>query len=646
MNDPTIIKLKNSRNISCSEAHQSSNPSTWDKFKEDKRAIKKAMRRAKSSFYRKALSINNPKEVWKILHGILHPPAKRSTFKPAELNKYFATIANVTLKKKAVPRNETTQFINSLPETQKDDDSDSDSGCFHLQHTSYEHVLKQLKLLRNDTSTGPDEIPTRFVKMVDEIICSPLTHIINTFIENNKFPTLWKAARIVPINKVTTPTEKSHFRPIAILPALSKVFERIVCNQLIEFIDNRQIYKDTVTGFRKGFSTGSALLKLRDDIKKAMNASELSIIVLIDFSKAFDTISHDTLVKTLHKYGFSREFLHWTLSYLSGRRQYVQLDSNKSKFMTTYFGVPQGSILGPLLFNLYVNDLKECFPSKSIQYADDTTIYESCRPSNIQNAVSKLNETLTKLETWSNDNSLAINAVKSKYFICSSKKLHDRHHLSDISVSLSMGEMLLDLESNPRLLGIYLDKHLDWSNQLQEIISSCYGKISVLKKLKNFTTFKLRKQLAECLILSKIDFNDHVFSPLTNAQINKLQRLQKAAASFVFGRYVSTKDILKLRWLPVEERRVFNCMKLAYKAIHHENWPTINKLEIKTTGRMLRNSNELKLTPSMINGTFQDQTSKEFNRLPSTIRHENTLSSFCNSLEKELFKRASDRLIN
>ena len=218
--------------------------------------------------------------------------------------------------------------------------------------------------------------------------------------------------------------------------------------------------------------------------------------------------------------------------------------------MTTYFGVQQGSILGPLLFYLYVNDLIECLPSKSIQYADDTTIYESCKPSNIQYAVNKFSDTLTKLETWSCDDSLVVNAIRSKYFICTSKQLHSRHHLSKLSVSLSMDEKLLDLESNPRLLGIYLDKHLDWSNHVQESISSCYGQLSVLKKLKNFTTFKLRKQLAECVILSKIPFNDHVYSPLTSAQVSKLQRLQKAAASFVFGKYVPTKDILKLSWLP------------------------------------------------------------------------------------------------
>ena len=264
MNDPANKKLQNSRDISRFEAHQSQNPSIWDKFKETKREIKKAVRRAKSTFNRKTLSKNNPKEVWKIIHGILHPPVKRVKFNPVELNKYFATIASVTLKKEAIPRNETCQFINSLPETQKDDNSD----FFHLHRTSYQNVLKAIKTV----STGPDEIPIRFVKVVDEVLCYPLTYIINAFITYSKFPTLWKVARIVPMNKVATPTEQSHFRPIAILPARSKIFERTVCNQLIEFIDKRQLYKNTVTGFRKGFSTVSALLKLRDDIKKAMSA--------------------------------------------------------------------------------------------------------------------------------------------------------------------------------------------------------------------------------------------------------------------------------------------------------------------------------------------------------------------------------------
>ena len=136
------------------------------------------------------------------------------------------------------------------------------------------------------------------------------------------------------------------------------------------------------------------------------------------------------------------------------------------------------------------------------------------------------------------------------------------------------------------------------------------------------------------------DINDHVYSPLTNAQTNELQRLQKAVASLVLGKYVSSKDILKLGWLPVAERRVFDCMKLAYNAIHYENWPSINSVEIKTAASRLRNNDDLKLMSPMIKGTLQDQASKQFNRLPSTVRLARTLPSFCNSLRKVLLMQA------
>ena len=375
-----------------------------------------------------------------------------------------------------------------------------------------------------------------------------------------------------------------------------------------------------------------------------MNAGEISIIGLIDFSKAFDTISHDTLIRSLHKMGFSRDFLSWSLRYLSNRKQYVQIDAHQSKPMTTYFGVPQGSILGPLYFNLYVNGLQDSLASRSIQYGDDRTIYESGKPNDIQMTTGKLNSSLENLEQWSNENSLAINAMKTKFLISGSKKLYDRHQIKEKAISLSLGGELIELDEKPRLLGVHLDKHLDWSNHLKELSSSCYGKLSVLKKLKHFTTLKLRKQLAESLVLTKVDFNDYVYSPLTITQLNKLQRLQKAAASFVLGRYASSTDILKLNWLPIVKRREFNCMKMTFKAIHNENWPSVNRIDIKKTNRTLRNSNELKLSTSMIRDTFQDIASKLFNKLPKAIREQKSLTSFCTKLKEDLKRRAKNRL--
>ena len=198
----------------------------------------------------------------------------------------------------------------------------------------------------------------------------------------------------------------TEYRPISIQSALSKVFERLVLNQLITFIENSKIYKDTITGFRKSFSTANAVMKLRDDIRKCMNSNEVTLAVLIDFSKAFDTISHAGFVKKLKDFGFSSDFIMWVVSYLSDRKQFVQIDDKKSNICRPYFGVPQGSILGPVLFNLYVIDLQDNITGSSnyLQYADDTTLYLSCKPKAIDETCIELNKSLENIKRWSDEN--------------------------------------------------------------------------------------------------------------------------------------------------------------------------------------------------------------------------------------------------
>ena len=383
---------------------------------------------------------------------------------------------------------------------------------------TYDEVFKWIKSLKNDTSTGPDLIPAKFIKLVPHEICSPLTHIINSFIAAQRYPYEWKLSRVCPIGKIPNPVEKGDYRPISILPVLSKIFEKIVLQQLLEHIESHNIYKDTLTGFRKSYSTGNALLKLRDDIKKSMNAREITIVVLVDFSKAFDTIAHDVLISKMHKQGFSKSFLKWTMSYLSNRRQFVQIDANKSTELPTSFGVPQGSILGPIFFNLYVNDLPDFFTSNSVQYADDTTLYESGKPTNVPLITDEINATLNSLHNWSIPNSLATNCLKTKYMICGTSNLIKLHSTKLADIQIKMGEKVLKEVVDPCLLGLKLDRNLKWDNHIRYVLSSCYGKLTVLRKLKNFTPFHLRKHLAEALILSRIDFNDHVYSPLSAIQ--------------------------------------------------------------------------------------------------------------------------------
>ena len=173
--------------------------------------------------------------------------------------------------------------------------------------------------------------------------------------------------------KSDNPTESKYYRPVSILPILSKVYERLVLCQIQDFIVKFSLYEETQSGFWKGHSTTTTLLKVKDDIAKAMKRGEITLAIFADYSKAFDTVDFEILINKLHKLNFSKTFLHWLVSYLTDRQQYVQVN-DKSSIM---FGVPQGSILGPVLFNLYVADMQQNVGNEGgcLQYADDSTLY-------------------------------------------------------------------------------------------------------------------------------------------------------------------------------------------------------------------------------------------------------------------------------
>ena len=217
-----------------------------------------------------------------------------------------------------------------------------------------------------------------------------MVNIINNCIDKNAFPTAWKIARVYLIAKIDNPIDVTKHRPILVLCILSKVFEGVILAQLCNYIEVKANYNLTQSGFRKGHSTITLLLKLRNDIKCAMNTSEVTLEILLDFSKVFDTIDHLTLLQKLYKMNFSVESLKLIQSYISERREYAKIDDKTSSTQLNNFGVPQGSILGLVLFNLYIVDIVDNISCNSLQYADDTTLYQHYKLKNLQNCIEKL----------------------------------------------------------------------------------------------------------------------------------------------------------------------------------------------------------------------------------------------------------------
>ena len=327
---------------------------------------------ARKSFIKKALSFNKSCEVWCVIHRILKHSTSPLRIDPDKLNRHFSTTAERTTGSKAVSLDNIKRLVDNLADV-----NPSVASPFSLKPVSHGEVLKCITSLHSDCSIGPDIIPARFIKLVADHLADSLTHIINNCIRNSYFPRSWKIARVSPIPKVNMQVRNDEFRPISILPVLSKVFEKLVATQMSEFAEEMLLLHDRVSSFWKGHSTTTALLGIRDDIRRAMKKGEISLMVLTDFSKAFDIMCFKTTIQKFYKLGFSKTFLKWLLSYLSDRSQFIQIDDKSSRCMYTKFGIPQGSILGPLIFNLYVADLSNILPATTTcaQYADDTTLY-------------------------------------------------------------------------------------------------------------------------------------------------------------------------------------------------------------------------------------------------------------------------------
>lgn len=262
---------------------------------------------------------------------------------------------------------------------------------FSLAEITSETVLMIINLSPlHSYSSGPDRIPLFCISKA--FPCNILTKLFNYSFRLSYFPSHWKRAYIRPLLKIRSPLSPSDTRPIADLSELSKILERVVHLQVTRFISENNLLDQRQSGYRSGYSTQSALLRVGDDIRSGIDYGLITILILFDFSKAFDTVSHVRLLMKLKSFGFSTSTLDWFFSYLVGRSQAIVDESyNRSRWLCVTSGVPQGSVLGPLLFSLFINDIGKVLKhSHHMIFADDTQIYLSCLPSRLNHGLEKI----------------------------------------------------------------------------------------------------------------------------------------------------------------------------------------------------------------------------------------------------------------
>jgi hypothetical protein len=408
-------------------------------------------------------------------------------------------------------------------------------------------------------ASGDDNITLQMIKLCFPLISNHILHIINCCIEQSYFPAKWKTALVTPLPKTSTTTSLNDLRPISLLPTLSKILEKIVYQQMIAYVDSCNILPVSQSGFRKAHSTTSALLNITDNILRGYDQNLLTILVSLDYSKAFDTIDHDLMCAKLHYYGFSISSIDFFKSYLYNRYQKVTIKSLCSDSALVASGVPQGSILGPLLFLIYISDLEQVIRHCNIQcYADDTQLLYSFDPNNYKDAVRTINDDLQRIFTFSSEHNLVLNPNKSVCMLFGPKKksISIRNQLS-----IKINGNNLNFSNKCKILGVFIDDKLSFAEHVSSLLQKSYIRLN----------FKLKKQLCESLVLSIFSYGNIIYYPfLTQIQKRRIQMIQHMCCRFISNLrkfdHISI-SLSKLNWLSFENKFKYLFLVFIYKLI-------------------------------------------------------------------------------
>ena len=413
---------------------------------------------------------------------------------------------------------------------------------FSLSEVNHEDVKRAVCSFTSQ-ARGSDEIPQSFIKSAFSVIGPYIVQIMNSSIRESIFPSVWKKSLVLALNKIAVPQTMSDTRPIALLCFLSKILERLVHGQISNYVETRKLLDPYQTGYRRGHSTQTALLKLTDDVREGMEKKHVTLLLLFDFSKAFDSVSHVKLLQKLRNLDFDLSALRWVASYLTGREQAV-LDDNgvPSSFTPLNKGVPQGSVLGPLLFILFMIDIA-CNLNGSIfrlLYADDLQLYVRFPLHLLHYYVILMSQFAELVLRWASENDLLLNVAKTKAIVIGSYYYINelsKHEIKGVTFNGS----LIKFESSVKSLGVIIDSKLDWKLQVAAICKRSNSLMYRLNFFRKSTTLRLRKHLIESLLFPLIDYCSLVISSvltksstkkLNDTKNNNTQRLTRKTATF------------------------------------------------------------------------------------------------------------------
>ena len=636
-----IESLKKLRDYYHQRATTGNLQNDWENYRKTRNQVTNMVRKSKKEYYSSMIDQHKDdhKSMWKILKGLL-PRCSSGGITSLKINgnlvtdfKNIANSFNVYFTEIGTKLAATISCGNVNPLDYVRKCFPEPQNVFKFKQIKEKDVIRLINNIPSGKATGVDNFQVKLLKLAASEISSSLTYLFNLSLKTGKFPAEWKLARITPIHKKGPKTDQGNYRPVSILPVISKFIERLVHNQFNDYLVQNDLLCIQQSGFRKKHSCQTSLHRLHEQLYDDLFNGKVVGLVALDLRKAFDTVDHNIMLSKLHYYGVTNTEYDWFKSYLEDRYQICSIFNNMSDSQKITCGVPQGSILGPLMFILYVNDMPKCFSKCNVNiYADDTMFYISNENVEIVNNI--LQSELQLVYKWLCCNKLSLHIGKtSTMLVCSRQK---RAHLIKTDLNLKLDGSDIEQTNSLKYLGLSIDCNLRYDVYLNELVNKISRATGVLRRASRYVSHKTRLTLYNTLVLPHLDYCSTIWgNNISKGDIKRLQRLQNCAMRIILecGRMTRTKHMLAtLKWLSVEQRLLYNSGCLIWKIVNKET-PSYLSHAVRKTGTVhnhgTRSTSENKLFINQGHSkSLGVHGSKCWNDIPAPIRNAKTFRTF------------------
>lgn len=492
-------------------------------------------------------------------------------------------------------------------------------------------VKEKLQKLDVNKACGPDGIPPRVLRELAEEIATPLCALFNKSLQTGEIPEQWKTATVTAIFKKGSRNEPGNYRPVSLTCIVCKVLEQFIRDSVVEHMTILKLYSDCQHGFRQGRSCMTQLLEVMEDFTKMFDDKEPFDVVYLDFRKAFDSVPHERLLEKLKGYGITGNVISWVRAFLTGRIQRVKVGEEMSDNAPVLSGIPQGSILGPILFTLFINDLPNSVSSVCKIFADDTKLYNVAKNSDL------LQNDIDNLIDWSDTWDLHFNAGKCKVIHFG---INNPCHTYTMNIGGNESEITVDDEEKD--LGVIFDKSLHFEKHVTEAIKKANKTLGLIKRSFSYLDESTFCLLYKALVRPHLEYGNVIWAPLYKKYSKNIERVQRRATKLLKSlknlTYIERLDKLKLPSL--KYRRLRGDYIQAYKIFNEIDGIDKNKFFTHKSEQRTRNSTGCvfiqQCRTKLRQNVFSFRVSPLWNKLPLHVKNASNMNRFKNLLDIHL----------